>query len=57
MTPSGGVIDGFVKVIRDNVADHGIWHQALVASAPHLTQYGAYNRLTVFQPPDHPLTP
>lgn len=57
MTPSGGVIDGFVKVIRDNVADHGIWHQALVASAPHLTQYGAYNRLTVFQPPDHPLMP
>ena len=26
MTPSGGVIDGFVKVIRDNVADHGIWN-------------------------------
>jgi SSS family solute:Na+ symporter len=57
MTPSGGVIDGFVKVIRDNVADHGIWHKALAASAPHLTQYGAYNRLTVFQPPDHPLMP
>jgi SSS family solute:Na+ symporter len=57
MTPSGGVIDGFNKVIRDNAGAHGIWHQALLASSPHLTQYGLYNRLTVFQPPDHPLTP
>jgi len=57
MTPSGGIIAGFVTVIRNNVADHGIWHRALLASAPHLTHYGAYNRLSVFQPPDHPLTP
>ena len=27
------------------------------ASAPHLTHYGAYNRMTVWQPPDHPLVP
>ena len=33
MTPSGGVIDGFTKVIRDNIARSGIWHQALKASA------------------------
>jgi solute:Na+ symporter, SSS family len=57
MTPSGGIIDGFVYVIQKNIADSGIWHQALNASAPHLTEYGAYNRLTVFQPPDHPLMP
>ena len=57
MTPSGGVIDGFVYVIQKNIADSGIWHQALNASAPHLTHYGAYNRLSVFQPPDHPLMP
>ena len=57
MTPSGGVIDGFVLVMQHNIADRGIWHRALAASAPHLTHYGAYNRLTVFQPPDHPLTP
>jgi len=57
MTPSGGLVDGFVYVIQKNIADSGIWHQALNASAPHLTQYGAYNRLTVFQPPDHPLMP
>ena len=57
MTPSGGMIDGFVYVIQKNIADSGVWHQALNASAPHLTHYGAYNRLTVFQPPDHPLTP
>jgi len=57
MTPSGGVIDGFVYVIQKNIADSGIWHQALNASAPHLTHYGAYNRLSVIQPPDHPLMP
>ncbi len=57
MTPSGGIIDGFTYVIQKNVGDSGIWKQALDASAPHLTQYGDYNRLTVFQPPDHPLTP
>jgi len=57
MTPSGGMIDGFHYVIQKNIADSGLWKQALDASGPHLTQYGAYNRLTVFQPPDHPLIP
>ena len=57
MTPSGGIVDGFIYVIQKNIADSGIWKQALDASAPHLTHYGAYNRLTVFQPPDHPLMP
>jgi SSS family solute:Na+ symporter len=57
MTPSGGVIDGFLTVMSNNIGDHGIWHRALAASSPHLTHYGMYNRLTVFQPPDHPLTP
>jgi solute:Na+ symporter, SSS family len=57
MTPSGGIVDGFVYVIGKNIAGSGIWHRALAASGPHLTHYGAYNRLTVFQPPDHPLFP
>jgi len=57
MTASGGIIDGFNYVIDKNVAAGGIWHQALNASAPHLTHYGAYNRMTVWQPPDHPLVP
>jgi SSS family solute:Na+ symporter len=57
MTPSGGIFDGFTKVMRDNIADHGAWKQAVDASAVHLTHTGAYNRMTVFQPPDHPLTP
>src|SRR5215469_3470960 len=43
MTPGGGVVDGFAKVMHDNIAGSGIWHQALAASAPHLTHYGAYN--------------
>jgi SSS family solute:Na+ symporter len=57
MTPGGGIIEGFRDVIAHNRADSGIWHQALMASSPHLTEYGIYNRLTVFQPPDHPLVP
>ena len=57
VTPSGGMMDGYHYVIAHNIADKGVWHQALMASSPHLTHYGTYNRLTVFQPPDHPLIP
>lgn len=57
MSPTGGVIDGFVNVIHLNIAQTGIWHRALEASGGNLTHYGAYNRLSVFQPPDHPLVP
>ena len=57
MTPSGDVVDGFRAVIDANRGEHGTWKQALEASGSHLTQYGAYNRLSVIQPPDHPLMP
>jgi SSS family solute:Na+ symporter len=57
MTPSGGIIDGFMYVMQMNMAETGVWKQAVEASAPNLTQYGEYNRMTVFQPPDHPLAP
>ncbi len=57
MTPSGGIIDGFMYVMHMNMAETGVWKQAVEASAPNLTQYGEYNRMTVFQPPDHPLAP
>lgn len=57
MTPSGGIIDGFMYVMQINMAETGVWKQAVEASAPNLTQYGEYNRMTVFQPPDHPLAP
>ena len=58
MTPSGGVIDGFVTVMQQQYRRSAAsGNRRLTASAPHLTHYGAYNRLTVFQPPDHPLTP
>ena len=57
MTPSGSIIDGFMYVMQMNMAETGVWKQAVEASAPNLTQYGEYNRMTVFQPPDHPLAP
>jgi SSS family solute:Na+ symporter len=57
MSPTGGVIDGFLNVIHLNIANSGAWHHAVVASSPNLTQFGLYNRLSVVQPPDHPLVP
>lgn len=57
MSPTGGVIDGFMNVIHLNIAHSGTWHHAVVASSPNLTDYGLYNRLSVIQPPDHPLVP
>ena len=57
MTPSGGIVDGFLYVMQQNMAETGAWKQAAEAASPHLTQYGMYNRMTVFQPPDHPLIP
>ena len=55
MSPTGGVIDGFMNVIHLNIAHSGTWHHAVVASSPNLTDYGLYNRLSVIQPPDHQL--
>ena len=57
MTPSGGILDGFWSVIEHNRGTEGVWREAVAASGPHLTQMGAYNRLSVIQPPDHPLIP
>ena len=57
MTPSGGILDGFWSVIEHNRGTEGVWREALAASGPHLSQMGSYNRLSVIQPPDHPLIP
>ena len=54
---TGSVIDGFLKVLERNRALSGMWHDALVHSVPHLTAAGAYDRLSVIQGPDHPMTP
>ena len=53
----GNIIDGFRTVIERNRAASGAWHDALSHVVSHLTTSDSYNRLSVFQGPDHPLTP
>jgi SSS family solute:Na+ symporter len=54
---NGSVLDGFHAVLEHNRALTGPWHEALVHSVPHLTVEKSYNRLSVIQGPDHPMTP
>jgi SSS family solute:Na+ symporter len=54
---NGNIIDGFMTVLERNRALTGPWHEALVRSVPHLTSAGGYDRLSVIQGPDHPMTP
>ena len=53
----GNIIHGFWIVIDRNRALAGAWHQALEHVRAHLTAADTYNRLSVIQRPDHPLTP
>jgi solute:Na+ symporter, SSS family len=54
---NGSILDGFQAVLEHNRALTGQWHEALVNSVPHLTSAGKYDRLSVIQGPDHPMTP
>ena len=54
---NGSILDGFMIVLERNRALTGPWHDALVQSAPHLSSASAYDRLSVIQGPDHPMTP
>jgi solute:Na+ symporter, SSS family len=53
----GSIVEGFRIVIERNRAASGAWHEALAHVVSHITASGSYNRLSVFQPSDHPLTP
>ena len=53
----GNIIDGFRTVIERNRAASGAWHAGLQHVLSHLTSSDSYNRLSVFQGSDHPLTP
>jgi solute:Na+ symporter, SSS family len=53
----GNIIDGFRTVIERNRAASGAWHDGLQHALSHLTSSDSYNRLSVFQGSDHPLTP
>ena len=53
----GNIVHGFWTVIERNRALSGAWHQALEHVRTHLTAANTYNRLSVVQRADHPLTP
>ncbi|HWG69983.1 MAG TPA: sodium/solute symporter [Steroidobacteraceae bacterium] len=53
----GNIIDGFRTVIERNRAASGAWQDALQHVLSHLTSSDSYNRMSVFQGADHPLTP
>jgi solute:Na+ symporter, SSS family len=53
----GNIVHGFWTVIERNRALSGAWHQALEHVRTHLTASNTYNRLSVVQRADHPLTP
>lgn len=53
----GSIVDGFMAVLDRNRALSGPWHAALLHSVPHLTTAGAYDRMSVIQGADHPMTP
>ncbi len=54
---NGSVLDGFHEVLARNRALTGVWHDALLHSVPHLTSAGFYDRMSVIQGADHPMTP
>lgn len=53
----GNIFDGLRIVIEHNRAASGAWHEAVQHVMHHLTASETYNRLSVVQPPDHPLAP
>jgi SSS family solute:Na+ symporter len=54
---NGSVIDGFHEVLIRNRGLTGPWRDALLVSAPHLSTSGVYDRMSVIQGSDHPMTP
>lgn len=54
---NGNLLDGFHEVLARNRGLTGPWHVALLRSVPHLTHAATYDRMSVIQGPDHPMTP
>ncbi|HVO48357.1 MAG TPA: sodium/solute symporter [Steroidobacteraceae bacterium] len=54
---NGNLLDGFQEVLARNRGLTGPWHDALMRSVPHLTSAPTYDRMSVIQGPDHPMTP
>jgi len=54
---SHSFVEGWRVMIRANLAQSGVWKQAVETTAPHITKMGGYNRLSVIQPVTHQVWP
>ena len=52
-----GIFHGFHVMIERNQAASGQWAEAVQHHLSHMTSAPTYNRLSVFQPSDHPVAP
>ena len=53
----GSIIDGFRVMLERNQATSEPWAAAVQSNTQELAATDTYNRLSVIQPPSHPLTP
>lgn len=54
---SGSIVEGMRIVLERNQAKSGPWAEAVANVAPEIVNRDHYNRLSLFQPANHPLVP
>lgn len=58
LADGGSILDGFKVMIERNKAEFGVWKEAVATQQSHLLpNHNSYNRLSIFQPIDHPTHP
>ena len=54
---TGSIVDGFKIMIDRNLAEEGIWAEAVSQTSQKLAHTDSYNRMAVIQPATHQVTP
>lgn len=58
LADGGSIFEGFEVMIERNKAQIGVWKEAVATQQEHLLpKHDSYNRLSIFQPIDHPTHP
>lgn len=58
LADGGSILEGFQVMIERNKAQMGVWKDAVATQQEHLLpKHDSYNRLSIFQPIDHPTHP
>jgi SSS family solute:Na+ symporter len=57
LSDSGSLFEGWRIMIDRNMAQSGIWAQAVVQNAQHIVREDSYNRMSVIQPITHEILP